>query len=140
MHATRNPIPLRPSPDDELTVAHVLRAAADYLKTHGWIQRRLFADDTSPFPPADVTGAIAIVCYGYLTWEPELEPCNPDRAELVDPWHWFVTAQAFLETVVTDVTDATSLDRWNDARSRTPGEVRGFLRFAADLFTIRTVL
>jgi hypothetical protein len=121
-------------------VAHVLKAAADYLKKHGWIQCRLFADDTSLTPPADVTGALSIVCYGYPNWEADTEPINPDRAELVDPWHWFVTAHTFLESVVLDVTDATSLDRWNDARSRTPSEARGFLRFAADLYNIRTVL
>jgi hypothetical protein len=121
-------------------VAHVLRAAADYLKTHGWTQLCMFANDHSLTPPACVTGALAIVSYGFANSEPDTDPVNPDLPEQVDPWHWFVTSRDFLESVVTDVTTATSLHAWNDARSRTAGEVIGFLRFAADLYLIQVTL
>jgi hypothetical protein len=50
--------------DDE-RVAETLRAAAQYLAEHGWIQGSYYDPAAEVFTPAAcLVGAIAIVCYG----------------------------------------------------------------------------
>ena len=115
---------------DQPTPADILRGAARYLRRYGWTRRRTYDLTTdTPFPPADVLGAISMAVHGrvlvdlidndldgYVTWTEGVLDEDLDRAghyHLDTPW-------------------AASIDAWNDAPGRTATDVIDTLRAAAD--------
>jgi hypothetical protein len=107
------------------------------LDRHGWCQRNHYADET-PTPAADVTGALAIVCYGAPT--DTLKAHRLFMNELSDADHAFLCAVGVLGAFVglDDMVDAEgnavdySLSDWNDEAYQSAGAVSAVLRAAAD--------
>lgn len=106
------------------TVGFVLRSAALYLERHGWIQGAYYDGTTGVFtPPADVVGAIAMVCYG--------GPCEAPAQHFDDPGFLdFEEAVLHLDRYLL-VEDGTESYEFNDARGRTREHITGVLRKAA---------
>src|SRR4051812_36163506 len=82
MQRTHQPT-LTPSTDPAMTPAMLLRGAARYLQTHGWIKGEFFDVLTdAAFPPACSLGAINICAHGrpILGSEDTAEDTNTDAA------------------------------------------------------------
>jgi hypothetical protein len=77
-----------------VTPARTLRAAADYLSRHGWVQGSLYDMAATVFTPAAcLVGAIAMVCYGGPVDAPAHHYEAPE-------WADFDGAVAYLEEVL----------------------------------------
>ncbi|MEV6488556.1 hypothetical protein AB0M20_07970 [Actinoplanes sp. NPDC051633] len=79
MHRTQN-LP-SPAADTDgfgsVTPADILRGASTYLIRHGWNRGNYYGGrDTTPFPPADVIGAIGMAAYGnrHHLYSPDAPP------------------------------------------------------------------
>ena len=133
MHRTQNPT--GPAADTDLpavdvTPADILRGAARYLELHGWTQGDYYARTGEPFPPADMTGAIAVATFGYITDCPFYEPAPIVR----EYWQTVEILAVYLDGVELFNPDADhgSPYRWNDDPARTAEQVITVLRAAAD--------
>jgi hypothetical protein len=125
-----------------VTPADLLRAAADYLDTHGWHQGAYYDLGDDPLtPPACVAGAIRISYAG--------QPVGAaDTPDLVDPRHHVRDAIAQLADHLDSagglaglrritypdraVVDELYVGGWNDDPDRTITQVTTALRHAAD--------
>ena len=122
------------------TPADLLRAAADYLETHGWHQGALYdRRGDSATPPACAMGALYLVAYGDL---PTAE--NADYEVALSRAGW--DAVRLLWAYVVDTTgrdpdedfdeDGTVIGDWNDEGRRTITDVTTALRVAADTWDL----
>jgi hypothetical protein len=127
MHATHNP------PDSHPTPADTLRAAAKYLRRHGWIQHRYYADLHSPSPAACTLGALYIVTHGQPTAEPYVDVF--DDTGHADAYIQFVNAEFTLSLFLgLHRSDRTGVHEWNDEPDRTAADVILALLNAAEDF------
>lgn len=122
------------------TPADTLRAAAGYLTDYGWHQGDLYADLSVSCPPADVTGAIRAVVYGY----PNDEPVLDGRLG----WYVDIALATLAETftfpendLVDDLTLLSWLEyaghavsAWNDDRDQTADKVIVYMLITADQY------
>jgi hypothetical protein len=134
----RQPTAVQP----DRTTGQLLRAAADHLDTHGWLQGAYYdLGDDLLTPPACVAGAIRISYAG--------QPVGAaDTPDLVDPLHHVRDAIAQLADHLDGagglaglrritypdraVVDELYVGGWNDDPDRTITEVITALRHAAD--------
>jgi hypothetical protein len=132
MHRTQNSTGTAADADNGtvVTPADILRGAARYLELHGWTQGDYYARTGEPFPPADMTGAIAVATFGYITECPFYEPAPIVR----DYWQAVEAIALYLDGVglLDPASDQGSPYRWNDEPARTAEQVVTVLRAAAD--------
>ncbi|WP_143234409.1 DUF6197 family protein [Paractinoplanes atraurantiacus] len=107
-----------------ITHTVVLRLAARYLERHGWIQGAYYDATTGVFtPPADMAGAIGMVCYG--------GPVDAPSQHFDDPGFLdFEQAVLHLDRWLL-VHDGTQSYEFNDAHGRRVEDVIAVLREAA---------
>jgi hypothetical protein len=129
----------------DITPADLLRAAALYLKRHGWLQGSYYGrdDDTSdvsdPFPHACLGGAIAMAICGRLTYADER---TPDEQRLYNTMTGIVTGwlqrsgPGYFTNTDPACWDSWDCDPelygWNDSPGRTISQVTDMLTDAAD--------
>jgi hypothetical protein len=132
---------MTPHTDPSPTPAQLLRAAADYLDTHGWHQgsRYDFSGELMPTPAACAVGALCITTYGNVMADliHRPEPTPAQWAALVGVFRVFTDYLTGAETrpvCPEDVDDVYEgiIGGWNDAPDRTATEVTTALRAAAD--------
>ncbi|MFC7547173.1 hypothetical protein [Plantactinospora sp. GCM10030261] len=128
----------------DITPADILRCAAHYLQTHGWIQGNYYPPTTTDaFPSACVVGAISMATFGRLTYAPldlpyeqrrdfnraldvlidyltRTEPCDDDEDPLPDddrhsPFEWNDRPGRTLDQVLTTLTEAADDYDWTHA-------------------------
>ena len=108
------------------TVPATLRAAATYLRRHGWIQGAYYEQaDSGLSPGACTVGAIAMVCYGSPVAAPALMHDEPGFTE-------FDAAVSYLDATLRGECDQDDVYTWNDDRDRTVEEVLHMLVEVAD--------
>ncbi len=121
----------------ELSPAVVLRGAARYLQSHGWMQGTYYPNGTtSPFPPACLVGAISMAVHGRRTSSPFLADGHVSTA-CVDAVGVFIdylhaTGQIPAFAVVDDFEDDPAPFDYNDTPGRTADQVIAALLAAAD--------
>lgn len=109
--------------DHDTETSAVLRAAADYIDRHGWIQGAYYAIDDQPQnPAASADGALAIAAYG--------EPVEAPGYNDAPGKDVYLTATVWLALRVYGTTG--SISAWNDDRDTTGQDVVDALRDAAD--------
>ncbi|MFF5292600.1 DUF6197 family protein [Paractinoplanes globisporus] len=118
---TVEPAPAGAAPGN---AAWVLSSAARYLERHGWIQGAYYDGTTGVFtPPADMVGAIAMVCYG--------GPCEAPAQHFDDPGFLdFEEAVLHLDRYLL-AEDGSESYEFNDAPGRRVEDVTRVLRDAA---------
>ena len=126
MQATHHPPCAAP-----VTPAVVLRCAADYIRSHGWVRGAFFdPDDDGPFPAACATGAIRMAVRGDTT-------AAFTTAADVDDGRLITRTQRHLAAYLDDTFDPeerSSIDvigDWNDDDHRTLADVTATLDDAA---------
>jgi hypothetical protein len=121
-HAALDEAPAIGAPE---TVARVLRSAARYLERYGWIQGAYYDATSGVFtPPADLVGAIGMVCYG--------GPVDAPAQHFDDPGFLdFEEALLHLDRYLL-VHDGSESYEFNDAKGRQVADVCRVLRQAAD--------
>lgn len=108
-----------------VTPARTLRAAAQYLVRHGWIQGCYYDPAATVFTPAAcLVGAIAMVCYGGPVEAPAQHFDTPE-------WADFDAAVSVLDQYLVEV-HGMDVYSFNDAPGRCATDVRAYLYFAAD--------
>lgn len=129
MKATHKPA------DVQVTPAHILRGAARYLQTNGWIKGAFFDLSMDPgpaFPPACAGGAICAAATGRPI-APTALPVTPDAANALRTLAAFA---GYIEDYdqTGDLTEigADIVADWNDADRRTFTDVKTALLDAAD--------
>ena len=144
MHRTQNPT--APTADTDngpvVTPAIILRGAATYLDTHGWVRDRYYGGtDTNPFPPADAVGAIAMAAYGQRSNDIYVIPnathdATRDFRRAVDAFCDYLSR--YEPTCALSSDPAIDLDLelspfiWNDALADSATHVTRALRAAAN--------
>jgi hypothetical protein len=111
-------------PDFVATSGMTLRAAALYLDRYGWCQGSYYLPSATVFtPPADMVGAIGVVCYG--------GPVDAPAQHFDAPgWAAFEAAVTCLDGYLSDRFDGDAYT-FNDAAGRTAEDVRRALLRAA---------
>lgn len=120
--------PTHELPDVDPTPADILRGAAHYLRSHGWVQGVLYANTTALTPPACALGALGMAAFG----EPILVPPPTDRPG----WHEHRQAANALHDYLDLPGDGDAVDftigTWNDTPGRTVDQVIAALLATAD--------
>jgi membrane-bound lytic murein transglycosylase B len=140
MNRTQNQTSTAPLAD--LTPADILRCAARYLQTHGWIQGNHYQPNTiESFPPACALGAIDIAIYGHRNAAPN-NRTEEERAN----WRLLNRTTAHLAAYLWDAGSVTEHDYygglccsdreivsdWNDEDGHDLAVILDILTSAAD--------
>ncbi|WP_127501204.1 DUF6197 family protein [Actinoplanes solisilvae] len=117
------PVDLVTATNDQVT-GRVLRSAALYLQRHGWTQGAYYDATTGIFtPPADMVGAIGMVCYGGPVDAPAQHFDSPGFLD-------FEAAVLHLDRYLLAENGSESYE-FNDAKGRRLDDVLYVLRDAA---------
>ncbi|MEV6601970.1 hypothetical protein AB0M36_34720 [Actinoplanes sp. NPDC051346] len=141
MNRTQNPTGTAADTDSPaaVTPADILRGAADYLETHGWIQKAYYGPDlANPFPSACADGALGMAAYGECALIPSENIRHPQFRDYQLAADYLIGyLNQTTEPLNDDWTDEFTSDRpdpfgWNDAEGQTAEHVIATLRAAAD--------
>jgi hypothetical protein len=136
MDPTQNPAPRPPRLAEQfgiggvdVTPADYLRAAALYLRRHGWTRGGYYQRDAGPFPPACALGAIGMAVHGRTCDTPFFTGTVRARQRFERAYE---VLDAYLADTVTEQPGYGDVGTWNDAPGRTHDDVVMALQAAAD--------